>query len=252
MNSAGPPSIFSSRRRQMLRLRSEVLARRPDAARFLADDAADDVIERLSFLRHQPSTALLSGLPAPELARYLQGKDCVVTEAGLSRFDPESPIQGGGFDLIVSLFMLESTNDLPGALIHMRKALNPGGLALAIMTGAGSLPVLREVMLAADGDRPAPRIHPQVDVRAGGQLLQRTGFADPVIDSHAVTVRYRSLRRLVDDLRTQGLGNVLADPGPALTRTALARAEAAFTARKDDEGRVTETFEVLTLSGWRR
>ena len=214
--------------------------------------AADDVIERLSFLRHQPASALVTGLPAPGLVRYLNAGGCTVTEVNLSQFDPERPIESGSYDLLVCFFMLEATNDLPGALIHMRRALNPGGLALSVMTGAGSLPALREVMLAADGERPAPRLHPQVDVRAGGQLLQRAGFADPVIDSHSVTVRFRSLRRLAGDLRDQALGNVLADPGPPLTRAALTRAEAAFTGLADDQGRVTETFEILTLSGWRR
>ena len=35
-------------------------------------------------------------------------------------------------------------------------------------------------------------------------------------------------------------------------RAALARAQDAFASQADAEGRVTETFEILTLSGWRR
>jgi len=61
------------------------------------------------------------------------------------------------------------------------------------------------------------------DVRAGGQLLQRAGWADPVIDSRRLDVRFGSLGRLVGDLREQGLGNVLANPGPPLSRSALSR-----------------------------
>jgi len=107
-----------------------------------------------------------------------------------------------------------------------------------------------EAVLSADGDRPAPRVHPQVDVRAGGQLLQRAGFADPVIDSRSLAVRYRSLGRLVQDLREQGLSNCLARTGAPLGKAALARAQEAFAQMADAEGRVTETFEILTLSGW--
>ena len=93
---------------------------------------------------------------------------------------------------------------------------------IASFIGAGSLPALRAAMLVADGDRPAPRLHPQVDVRAGGQLLQRAGFADPVVDSRGLDVRFSSLERLVGDLRAQGLGNVLARSGPPLGKAALA------------------------------
>ena len=252
MQGSGPPTIFSPKRRAMMRRRMLALQQRPDAGRYLADDAAEDIIDRLSFLRHEPAKALLIGTPLDLLAGHLRAGGCEVSEAPADGFDPEQPYDPAGFDLIVSLFVLETTNDLPGALIHLRRALNPGGLAIAILTGAGSLPVLRQVMLAADGERPAPRLHPQVDVRAGGQLLQRAGFADPVIDSRSVTVRFGALQRLIGDLRAQGLSNVLADPGPPLTRAALARAQDAFTGQADAEGRVTETFEILTLSGWRR
>src|SRR5690606_13182366 len=119
----------------------------------------------------------------------------------------------------------------------------------ASFVGAGSLPVLRKIMLAADGERPAARVHPMVDVRAGAQLLQRAGWADPVADSRTLAVAYRSLERLVGDLRAQGLGNVLASRRPALGKAGLERARKAFAAEADEQGRVIETFEILTLSG---
>src|SRR5690606_21092934 len=125
------------------------------------------------------------------------------------------------------------------------------GFAVASFPGAGSLPLLRGIMLAADGERPAPRLHPMVDVRAGAQLLQRAGWVNPVADCHTVRVAYRSLDRLVDDLRAQGLGNVLASPGPPLGKAALERARAAFAAEADADGRVVEQFEIVTLSGLR-
>ena len=106
-------------------------------------------------------------------------------------------------------------------------------------------------MLAADAERPAARLHPMVDVRAGAQLIQRAGWADPVVDGHALHVRYKSLQRLAGDLREQALGNVLASRPPPLDRAAYRRAEAAFAAQAEEDGRVTETFETVTLSGRR-
>lgn len=252
MNGKAPPQIFSPARRVAVRRRASQLQHRPDAARYLGEDMAEDVTERLAFLRHRPTRALVVGDRTGTLAGALRaGGAEVVSAAPESDLDEERPYPMSGFDFIASLGTLDTVNDLPGALVHIREALAPGGLMIASFPGAGSLPRLREAMLAADGERPAPRLHPMVDVRAGGQLLQRAGLADPVIDSRPLDVRYGSLDRLVADLRAQGLSNVLARPGPPLGKAALERAREAFAATGKD-GRTTERFEILTLSGWRR
>lgn len=215
-------------------------------------DMVEDVLERLAFLRFEPQRALIIGDWTGELAQAFALRGIDVTAADpADGFNEEQPHQPSGFDFIASLGTLDTVNDLPGALIHFRNALAPGGLMIASFAGAGSLPVLRDAMLAADGDRPAPRVHPQVDVRAGGQLLQRAGFGDPVVDSRTLSASFRTLDTLVADLRAQGMSNALVRYGPALTRAAVKRAEDAFHAAGED-GRTTERFEILTLSGWRR
>lgn len=230
---------------------------RPDAPRYVMDDMVEDVGERLSFLRHEPSRALLVGDWTGALARSLEAGGVEVTRADPTpgeaelTLDEERPYPVDGFDLIASLGTLDTVNDLPGALIHLRNALAPGGLMIASFPGAGSLPVLRDAMMAGDAERPAARMHPMVDVRAGGQLLLRCGFANPVIDSRPLDVSFRSLRSLVADLRAQAMGRALASPVPPLTAAMLRRAEAAFAAESDADGRVVERFEILTLSGWR-
>ncbi len=228
------------------------LQRASDAPRYVIEDMIEDVMERLGFLRHEAEHALVVGDWTGELAQHLGRSGCQVTSAQPEEgLEEEQPYPFGGFDLIASLGTLDTVNDLPGALIHIRAALRSGGLMIASFPGAGSRPVLRAAMLAADGDRPAARAHPMVDVRAGGQLLQRAGFANPVIDSRPLSVRFGSLSALVADLRAQGLGNALASPAPALTRAMLDRAQDAFAEEADQDGRVTEQIEILTLSGWR-
>lgn len=247
MSTATPPQIFSPARRQAARLRARRLQQRPGAATYLIDDMAEDLLERLGFLRHVPQRVLLIGRVPGELVDALKAQGAVVTCADpADGFAEEQPFPEQGFDLIASLGTLDTVNDLPGALIHIRSALAPGGLALASFVGAGSLPTMRAAMLAADGERPAPRLHPAVDVRAGGQLLQRVGWANPVVDSRTVNVRFSSLASLLADLRAQALSNVLAQPGPAFNRSQYAIANQVF------GNSTVENFEILTLSGWRR
>ena len=247
MTSQAPPLIFAPTRRLAVRRRALALQRAPNAADYLSADMAEDLLERLAFLRHEPQRVLLIGMVPDSLVAAFKARGAEVTCAEpATGFAEDQPYPVTGFDLIASFGTLDTINDLPGALIHIRNALAPGGLAIASFVGAGSLPALRAAMLAADGDRPAPRLHPTVDVRAGGQLLQRAGWADPVIDSRPLSVRFTNLASLVADLRAQALTNVLLQAGPALNRQQYSLAHEHFGAA------TVETFEILTLSGWRR
>lgn len=222
-------------------------ARAAPEDQFLRAHLADEVLDRLSFMRFAPCPTLVLGDAPGVLTRLLAQRGHAVTAP--EQVDEEQPLPGQ-WQLIVSLLALDTVNDLPGALIHLRRALLPGGLLIACITGAGTLATLRQVLQEADGERPAARIHPQIDNQAASALLARAGFSRQVVDSHDVPVAYRSLDRLLADLRLQGLASVLADAPPPLTRTGLDRARAAFAAKADAEGRVTETFAILTLTGW--
>ena len=175
--------------------------------------------------------------------------------ASITADEDRMEIGEGRYDLIVSAGGLDSVNDLPGALVLIRRALRPDGLFLAGFPGGGSLPILRRAMMAADladGGAPSPRIHPQIDVRSAGDLLSRTGFALPVADSLPLDVRYPHLPALLRDLRAMGATNVLhARDRRPLNRSRLLAAITSFAeAGSPADGRVAEHFELIFLSGW--
>jgi SAM-dependent methyltransferase len=236
------------------------------AARFAEHDflygaMAQDMLDRLGDVTRTFSNALVIGCPDGRLGEALLAQGCAVTcadpgavwakQAGGDQVSEEAlPYQAGAFDLILCCGTLDAVNDLPGALIGMNRLLAPDGLLLTAFIGAGSLPKLRAALRAADGDRPAQRLHPQVDVRALGDLLSRAGFAMPVADSEMLDVRYGSLFGLLADLRGMGAAQCLASAPPPLTRAALARAADRFAQDADKDGRVTERFVILHGSGW--
>ena len=98
----------------------------------------------------------------------------------------------------------------------------------------------------------APRIHSRVDIRDLGTLLQRAGFALPVVDSDRMTVTYRSTLHLMHDLRALGLTNILAKgANSSLNRRILGRLEEIYHDRYPAaNNRIYATFEVIYLTGW--
>ncbi len=246
-----PPRIFCKRRKLARRKRAAEMLHEPETALFLLNHLADDLFDRISFLRFTPQLILVEGFDAEGFANSEYAHGATLHSTGFADFDEGLPNTSDTYDLVASLNSLDTVNDLPGALIQMRALLKPGGLAMANFVGGQSLPKLRRAMHDADADRPAARMHPLINPQSCPALLSRAGWRNPVVDSHRLTVRYASFDRLVQDLREQALGNILASRAPALTRHAVERARASFHAQADEDGKVSETFEIITLTGWR-
>jgi NADH dehydrogenase [ubiquinone] 1 alpha subcomplex assembly factor 5 len=165
------------------------------------------------------------------------------------------PFKDATFNLVVSGLALHRVNDLPGALVQIRRALCPDGLFMGAALGSRSLQELRYALIEAEAEEEggaSPRIAPFADVREYGALLQRAGFALPVSDADLLTVTYPDPRDLMREIRAMGGGNVLAArrKGP-LPRRTLERAEAIYrTCHATKEGKVVASFEIVYLMGW--
>lgn len=222
----------------------------PARAAFVRDDIADAIADRLAFVRHAPERTLVIGSVSAQLTEALCTSD-VTHYAEVDAADELFPFATDSFDLIVWADGLSTMNDVAGALVQCRLMLRSGGLLVGAFPGDGALPVLRRIMASADGDRAAPRMHPQIDVATMGALLQRAGMVDPVVAVETMDVRYRALASLIGDVRALGWGNALAGPTYAIRREGWRRAQAAFAAQAEADGRVTEQFRIVHFAGWR-
>jgi SAM-dependent methyltransferase len=226
--------------------------------------AADELLDRLAMVKRDFSRALDLGCGGGYVTEQLGAKGIEVVPADAGRLfagsaegvqcdEDRLPFADGSFDLVVSVGVLDTVNDLPGALTLIRRALRPDGLFLAAFAGAGSLARLRRAMLEGDAIQGAasPRIHPQIDVRAAGDLLTRAGFTLQVADAVGVDVRFPNLLKLVSDLRAMGATNMLGSRSRTpIGRYGLAAAMAAFAAEADADGKIRERFEIIYLTGW--
>ncbi len=158
------------------------------------------------------------------------------------------PLRDQALDGIFAINSLDTVHDLPGALLLFRRALKPGGFFKAAFAGAGSGEKARAIARRAEGDsRAISRFHPQIDVRAAGDLLARAGFEQNVADVDDFEARYSSLQRMAKDCRANGLSNVLADRHPA-SPAAWQKAQNLFAEQKESDGKMPEAFCLVYLS----
>jgi NADH dehydrogenase [ubiquinone] 1 alpha subcomplex assembly factor 5 len=254
MEQSDVPEIFDRRRRR-------ALLNRADPNAFLWQYMADVLTEQLAMVSRQFESALFIGPLAYHAHTILAGRktqgqyaalneisagvlNCPLIEEDRIPFAPES------YDLIISAGTFDSINDLPGAMVQMRRTLKPDGLFLCIMFGSGTLATFRSVLMRADGDRARPHIHPQIDLRTAADLLSRTGFALPVADVDILQVLYSDWRTLVRDIRDTGTGNAFAGPRSFAGKAWINDIDEEWAKLKLDKNNVSEQFVFLNLSGW--
>lgn len=239
---------------------------------FLIAEIAERLLDRLDDITHRFPLALDLGCRSGLLTELRAGRGGVETvlQADLSpamlrhaqRNGPAFiadeewlPIKPAAIDLILSNLNLHWVNDLPGALLQIRQALKPDGLFLGAMFGGRTLQELRDCLMRAELAETggvSPRVSPFAEVSDAAALMQRAGFALPVVDSETVTVTYGDVLKLLSDLRGMGEANLVVDRLNRPTRRSVIAHAAALYAQDygNAEGRLTATFQVLFLTGW--
>jgi hypothetical protein len=257
--SASVPDLFDMQLRALRRDRTARIG--PEL--FLYERAFDECLDRISLLHRRFERALLIGSPdwdwpsrlsefasdvdvrdpGPLFARAASGETIVE-----DRWTPEAD----SYNLVLAIGTLDSVNELPRALIATRFAMRPEGLFIGALSGGDTLPQLRSAMRTADqvSGAASPHVHPRIEAAALAPLLSAAGFINAVVDVDRAQVSYPSLSRLVADLRRMAATNILT----ARARTPLSRAAAAAATKSfadsSENGRTTETFEILHFACW--
>lgn len=241
---------------------------------FLIRRAADDIAGRIAAANRSFPVAADLGARGGSLARAIAGEGIgedkiglvISADMSLSMLahapgprmvaDEEAlPFAPASLHLVTSILSLHAANDLPGALIQIRRALKPDGLFMAAIFGGETLTELRQSFAAAEIEMEgglSPRVAPFADLRDIGGLLQRAGFALPVADTDRVTVRYRDPIRLLADLRGMGETNAMTERRRTpLRRATLMRAMEIYREKFGlPDGRVPATFDIVIATGW--
>ena len=253
--------------RQLVRARRRRYG--PDAPSFLSDFAVQELTGRLAEVnRSFEKICALNAVPGLAHALKSAGHtgSIVTMDSAHGLLRPEDelsfvgdeeflPLKPQSLPCILSILSLQLVNDLPGCLIQIRRSLREDGLFLGALMGAGSFGELRQVFIQAEAELSAgvaPRVAPLPDVRDLGSLLQRAGFALPVVDSDKITVRYSDFTSLMKDIRSLGWANPLTQrTRNFLRRDVLLRAGELYHDQfADPDGRIRSTFEVVWLTGW--
>ena len=217
-------------------------------ADFVSLAALDEVQYRLDLVNRTFKKPLLAGWQGGLWAEQLSDYDLIADDETLHA--PNAP-----HDLVVHGMSLHWSNDIVGQLIQCRNAMSPDGLFIGVMFGGETLQELRKVLAEAELELYgglSPRVAMMAEVRDAGQLLQRAGFALPVVDKIELKASYESIFHLIRDLRYMGETNALnLRKRHFEAKRFFQLADELYKKHfSDADGRIIATYEVLFLTGW--
>lgn len=256
---ARPRDLFDRQRRAMRRQRCA------DGSAFIDQHIAAFLLERIDDVSRRFERALVIGARNRALVAAVRERcaDVAMVEASPALAagancpcgdEDMLPVEPAAYDLVIWPGGMESVNALPDALLRCRFALRPDGLLIGAAVGEGSFAHLRQALQRADAPHSIARMLPQLTLRSVGDLLQQTGMQLVMTDIERMTLAYRDMGSVVQDLRMAAMTNVIAGPVYPLSKAAWAAANAAFAERAlmADGGvpRVHEALNIILFSGW--
>ncbi len=222
----------------------------------LVAHVAQELAERLSFITRKFETVLLIANAPEAFVNVLNASGkCENITTHLPGVDDNLQLADHTYNAAISILDLQCVNDVPGYLVQLRRSLKPDGLLLVALFSGDSLHELREVWLEAEEritGGATPRVAPMIDARALGSLLQRAGFALPLVDTDRSTLRYDHPLKFLHEIKSTGFANPLYDRSKQFTSRHLLGAVLNRYIEKfsDADGKVRATVELGWATAW--
>lgn len=116
------------------------------------------------------------------------------------------PLADASVELVISGLTLQWCQDLPQVFAEFKRVLKPGGLLLFSSFGPETLTELRQSWAEVDE---IPHVNAFADMHDVGDALGLSGFLDPVMDMEVLTVTYKDVKTVMQDLKQIGAHNVM-------------------------------------------
>jgi len=241
-----------------------------DTAAAVQGEIRTRMLERLDIVRLQPTAVLDlgagTGHASRELKRRYPSAQVIALDSSLTmlrasapqqrflrRFAPvcgdahRLPVRSQSFDLVLSNLLLEWCHEPDAVFGEVARVLRPKGLFTFTTVGPDTLKEVRELWRGVD---PFTHVHRFIDMHDFGDALLRAGFAEPVMDTERLTVTYRDLSTLLDEIRGSGARNIAQGRPHGLTgraRGALVRSRSEELVRN---GPLRISVEVIHGHAW--
>ncbi|WP_052045972.1 class I SAM-dependent methyltransferase [Candidatus Paracaedibacter symbiosus] len=254
IKSAATAYLFD---RRLLRLRRSRLDAMGVKRTRLHQYLQHQLINRLQLIKRDFQDVLVLG--DADLAHLFEKSNywqfSLTGKASTLQLDDEFlPFGRGKFDLIISVLEMHHFNDIPGFLQQVKYCLKSDGLFLGVFLGQDTLWQLRHATQVVEEEiygGVSPRVAPMVKLSDAAALMQRAGFALPVVDMDQIEMNYSGTQSFLEELKTVGLSNVMLErPHRGVEKKFLKELIQFYDRHYRNSTGISAGFTAVYLSGW--
>lgn len=240
---------------------------------FFHHEIAERLLERLELMNSKPKAILDAGCGTGFCTRALKNKFPKSNIVGVDLAegmiehalkkqpffkkneykvaDIESlPFSTNSFELVFSNLALLWLENPENGLAELNRVLKPGGLIIFSTLGPESLLELRESWLRIDSNI---HINHFADMQVMGDAVHKSGFENTVMDRDVLTLKYKTLKGMMTDIKLSGAHNMHRARSKGLMgRKAFEKLVKYYDELRLEDGGLPATFEVVYGHAWKK
>ncbi len=248
-----------------------------DAAAVLQREVCMRMLERMEYIKLQPSRILDvgsgTGWGTRQLARRYPAAQMIALDIAIGMLETARgqfswwqklfggtkqlhvcgdveilPLAANSVEMVWSNLAVQWCNDLPETFAELHRVLKVDGLLMISTFGPDTLKELRMAFNGVDRHNHLNRFTDMHDI---GDMLTHCGFADPVMDMEYFTLTYDDVRGMLHDLKAIGAHNATAGRSHGLMGKSTWARVIDNCERLRRNGKLPATFEVVYGHAWK-
>ena len=150
----------------------------------------------------------------------------------LALIEDKLPFKNNSFSGVVSCLYIDNSTNAMDFFMQVFNILNENGFLIISLFGSNTLDTIKKSFIKIEERKyngVSLRFHPLFELQTIGDQLKKIGFKNVIVETETISIKYKTIFKLMNDLRGMGLTNSLKNRSKYFTPKSFCRHRKTFT-----------------------
>lgn len=172
----------------------------------------------------------------------------------LALIEDKLPFKNNSFSGVVSCLYIDNSTNAMDFFMQVFNILNENGFLIISLFGSNTLDTIKKSFIKIEERKyngVSLRFHPLFELQTIGDQLKKIGFKNVIVETETISIKYKTIFKLMNDLRGMGLTNSLKNRSKYFTpKSFFVDIEKHLLSNKTQNFFLAQ-FEMLTVTAWK-